>query len=364
MTLLKLGVSAAILGWLIFRPASQEAFAKVISQPLDWLMLTAATLLCIATVAGTIVRWWMLVRALHIPMGFFDGIRLGFVGYMFNFASLGAVGGDLFKAFFVIREYQDHRPEAVASVLADRLIGLLGLFLVVAVATLSTGVISQLDRAGRIVVYFSWICGALGLIGLGVMYSPLLKYRIPDDRVAKLPKFLRALVRLVRALKLYRDKPLVIAACLAQSAITHAMFALTFWLMAHGLQGPIPSFLSHFVVVPMTMLAAALPLPGGLGAFEVAMDRLYPVLSVGNQFPQGQGLLMAFGYRAMTIVIALVGFGFYLCSRSEVDQVVKQAKEEGEAGLDEEVPDPQSEPSTSGSATKPHTLPQSYPAGS
>ena len=71
-----------------------------------------------------------------------DAFRLGFLGYLFNFVSLGSVGGDLFKAVFIAREQHGKRAEAVATVVIDRVIGLYVLFFVASVAALATGMIS------------------------------------------------------------------------------------------------------------------------------------------------------------------------------------------------------------------------------
>jgi len=43
---------------------------------------------------------------------------------------------------------------------------------------------------------------------------------------------------------------------------------------------------------------------------------------------EGRGLLVAFGYRAITILIALVGVCYYLASRREVAQVMHEAEAE------------------------------------
>ncbi len=55
-------------------------------------------------VSLTFVRWYLLVRALGLHFRLLDAFRLGFLGYLFNFVSVGSVGGDLFKAIFIARE--------------------------------------------------------------------------------------------------------------------------------------------------------------------------------------------------------------------------------------------------------------------
>jgi hypothetical protein len=46
----------------------------------------------------------------------------------------GAVGGDVIKAAYLCRMQPDRKPQAVASMVLDRILGLLGLFLLAGIA--------------------------------------------------------------------------------------------------------------------------------------------------------------------------------------------------------------------------------------
>ena len=143
ITLLKIALSAAILGYLVWNSTRGEknvnVFANLRNQPKDWPMLAAAWACCTAAVLLTFVRWWYLVRALDIPCRFADAIRISFWGYLFNLAPLGIVAGDLVKAVMLDHEHRGHRAKALASVLVDRIIGLYVLFVVATAAILLTG---------------------------------------------------------------------------------------------------------------------------------------------------------------------------------------------------------------------------------
>ena len=102
-------------------------------------MLAAAWGCCTVATVLTFIRWWFLIRALGVPCRFRDSIRISFWGYLFNLAPLGIVGGDLVKAVMLDHEHRGYRAKAVASVFADRVIGLYVLFLVATAAILLTG---------------------------------------------------------------------------------------------------------------------------------------------------------------------------------------------------------------------------------
>ena len=60
----------------------------------------------------------------------------GALGFALNFVSLGTVGGDLFKAVLLAKVSPGRRTEAVVTVMADRILGLLMMMLLASTAIL------------------------------------------------------------------------------------------------------------------------------------------------------------------------------------------------------------------------------------
>ena len=85
--------------------------------------------------------------------------------------------------------------------------------------------------------------------------------------------------------------------------------------MAMGLGIVHPTFMQHLVISPMSNLAASVPLPGGIGAFETMFSKMY----VEGGFDAGTGLAVALGFRLVTIINALIGVVYYLNSKKDVD---------------------------------------------
>ena len=134
---LKFAVPAAIIVWLLTTVDRDQA-RQLHERPKDWGRIAAAFAVCLFLVCVTVVRWYLLVRALRMPFRLRDAFRLGFLAYLLNFVSVGSVGGDLFKAIFLAKRRPGKRVAAVASVLVDRGSGLYGLLLLVSVALLLT----------------------------------------------------------------------------------------------------------------------------------------------------------------------------------------------------------------------------------
>lgn len=329
ITLIKFGLSAALIGYLVIDASRDETFANLVDQPKHWGMLAAAWALCTLATMLTMVRWYFLVRALDLPFKMSDALRLGFLGYLFNFVSLGSVGGDLFKAVFLAREQKGRRAEAVASVIADRLIGLYALFVVASAAILLFG---QMDSPSEVVQKISdmtLIATGIGTCCFALMFTP------GDGNwyrkfLFHLPKVGNLFRKLFAAIDAYRRKPGVLLGSLLMSFGVHSCSSVGFYLIAHGVSNPAPDMGDHFVIVPLALVTGVLPLPAnGLGALENVVALLYGAIpSAALQLHKGQALVVAIVYRLITILIAMVGAVFYLGYRREVTELMKKAEEE------------------------------------
>lgn len=175
ITLLKVGISAAIIGYLVYDATQSKehgnVFVNLRNQPKQWGPLAAAWACCTAAALLTFVRWWYLVRALDIPCLFRDAVRISFWGYLLNLAPLGGiVSGDLTKALMLDHEHPQHRAKALASVVVDRVIGLYILFIVASTAILLTQFWKIPDMWW--ICTLTFIVTIAGTVGLGVVMGP------------------------------------------------------------------------------------------------------------------------------------------------------------------------------------------------
>ena len=321
---LKFSLPVLIVGWLLSSISAAE-WQALNSRSKQWDRLVLAFLLTFAGVLVTCVRWYMLVRTLGLTFRIRDALRLGFLGYLLNFVSLGSVGGDLFKAIFIAREQTSRRAEAVASVIADRVIGLYALLVLASGATLLGTVPGQsvlLKRVGPITL-ITTVTG--GLMVLLFAIAPVEKM---TTLLRRFPLRIATIsLRLVEALSLYRRKPTAVAAALAVSVLTHGMFVAALHLIASGILELSPSLPEHFVIGPVAFVAGAVPfMPAGFGALELALDLMYTKVA-SAQLDAGLGVVVALGYRLNTIGVAMVGAIVYWFSKREVDEVLSQGEE-------------------------------------
>lgn len=336
--LLKIGISAGIIAWLVWDAAGtqnaqgENVFQQLAHQSKRWGLLAAAWVLCTSAVMLTLIRWWYLVRALELPFRMKDGLRIGFLGYLFNLAPMGIVGGDLLKAVMLAREKErNQRAKAVTAVVVDRMIGLYMLFVVASAAILLTGFLKlSLPNEIRVICNVTFLLTVIGAVGIGILLMPGFADGRGTRALGRLPRVGRSIEHLVEAVRMYRQKPHVLLIAAAMSVGVHGLFATGVYLIARGLPGDFLSLGTHLVVSPLSASTGVLPLP--MGPFEFVLEFLYanvhPYVPGDLVIPKGQGLVVALGYRLICVLIAMVGVCYYLSARREVAEVMREAEQE------------------------------------
>jgi uncharacterized membrane protein YbhN (UPF0104 family) len=325
--LVKCGLSLGLLAYLLHQAQGDASFAELWDQPKRWGLLAAAAVMMLAAVLLTFYRWYLLVRALQVPFHLTDALRLGFLGYLLNFISLGSVGGDLFKAIFLAREQPGRRTEAVATVVVDRVVGLYCLLLLASAAALWGGLLAASQPVElRTISRVTLIATLLGGAGIGVALVPGMTGGRMSRVLGQAPLVGPTAIRLLAAVRIYRRKWPVMLVAVVLSLVVQGTFAVAIYLVGRGLPGDMPSLGRHFLIVPLSMVAGALPLPfAGLGAFEGALDFLYRYAAGAATVKAGRGLIVALCFRVITVLIALVGVVYYLVGRREVAATIRAA---------------------------------------
>jgi glycosyltransferase 2 family protein len=77
-----------------------------------------------------ITRWQWILHVQGLDVKYSRLFSISFIGLFFNAFMLGSTGGDVIKAWYVAHETHHKKAEAIATVVVDRLIGLLALFVI------------------------------------------------------------------------------------------------------------------------------------------------------------------------------------------------------------------------------------------
>jgi len=317
--LLKLSLILGIFAFLFWQAARKGSFEKLFTlENKHWEFLLLAFLCQLVAISITFIRWKWLVNALGLPFTYRDGFRLGFLGLMLNLAPMGIVGGDGIKAYLLAKKNPDHRAKALASVVVDRIIGLIGLFFVAASLVYGTGFAFREDAWAKWTSQLVFWLTGIAVVGIGVIFLPFFSKGHFEKFIDRIPFCGTVLGKLTRALLLYRDQKLCLLASTFVSLFVHLVNGLSLYCVAKGLLSKVPTVVEHLVVSPIANLTAMIPLAAG--PYEFVLDQLYPLLS--GESPT-EGLFVALGFRFVSIIAAAIGILYYLASRDEVRYAVQ-----------------------------------------
>lgn len=315
----RLLVAIGLLGFVI--SSSREQLAEVASRKINFTLVALAFCFYMGGVLLAFTRWYELVRALGMSFRYRDALRLGFIGLLFNLVIPGAVGGDVIKAAFLCRE-QGKRTQPIASCVVDRLLGLLGLFVLAVVAGLVGW--ERLNESVHELVVTAGVAAGVTAGILALAFVPL--DRIRSSRPAKWR------TELARVGASYREHPRSIGLGLLMSVATHAMNVAAFYYLSRALFPVVPGIFAHLLIVPMVLFSTAIPLPfGALGASEAISFELFRLTG----HPGGAVAMMAF--RLLQLGGALIGLAVYAANLTTVREL-KRAAEEGQGVVEEEEP--------------------------
>ena len=236
-------------------------------------------LVVVATyVAGQVMsawRWNLLGAILKIPAPFIDYLSYAFIGMFTNVFVPGLVGGDALRAVYLGRRHQ-RMADAIASVAADRIVGLIGLFWLAATAAAALSV-----KLPRSVTLPTIAVGAISLAGFAAL--PLI-----GRMAARMPARIASVTATIAP---YLDRPLAMMPAIGISIALQLSLAICQWILARGLGLSAP--LTLFVLcVPIANVFASLPVTlNGLGVRETAYLMLFGMAGMAKADAIALGLL-------------------------------------------------------------------------
>jgi len=283
---MRAGLGVAVVAILLWRYDARPIF-RILSRERP-AFFAAAVALYLAGQAMCAYRWQLLAALAKVHGRWGEFLAYTFVGMFTNLFVPGLVGGDAARSVYLGRRH-GRMGEAIASVVADRGVGLIGLFWLAALAAmfLNFAPIPSSVTAPTIAV------GAIAMAGF--LASPLVARLIH-----LMPRPIRRAGGLIAP---YLHQPAALIAPIALSIVLQITLAVCQYLLAVGLGLAAP--LSLFIVcVPIANVFASLPLTlNGLGIRESAYLVLFGMAGMRKEDAIALGLL----WFATTMVGGLTG---------------------------------------------------------
>jgi len=271
-----------------------------------WPTLALVAVLVYTQLALTAWRWNLLLEAQALALPFREAFRLTMIGTLFNLAIPTSVGGDVVKGYYLSRKTREKRPEAVTTIVLDRIIGLVGLVMLAGLA----GVWNLYQVAGSralkslcIVALAAAVAGASMLVG-AVAAGKNAAQASSSRRVVAW------LLQSAGSLTQYRRKPAVIPGALAISILSHLLACSAIYLAARALGSPHIAPQLFLLIVSLGLVSGALPIsPAGIGVGQAAFFALFQL--VPHTDPSLGADAFTF-YQSVYIAVYLTGLYFYL----------------------------------------------------
>ncbi|MEI6083336.1 MAG: lysylphosphatidylglycerol synthase transmembrane domain-containing protein [Verrucomicrobiota bacterium] len=288
-----------------------------------WLVLAV---LCIGFVCLLgISRWRLILGVQGLNLSFSRTASIFFIGTFFNAFMLGSTGGDVIKAWYVAHETHHKKAEAIITVVVDRLIGLIALFII---ALIMMGIFYQRVFEDKRLIGFSIltlvvVLGTVTVTILGFWKGFADKFPRVRSSLEKLPKY-EMLERMVNSYRTYASHPVVILKTMLQSFGVHTCVMLSIVCVANGLHITSATLTDYFLYLPIVNSISAMPVSfSGFGVREGMYVEMFGQVGM----PAVQALTLSLLGYIVQLVWSIVGGFFFLTHRKEVTALEQENAE-------------------------------------
>ncbi|MCP4915171.1 MAG: flippase-like domain-containing protein [Oligoflexia bacterium] len=296
---LKFIVSASLVYWLFQRGVISVDYLKTIfNQPMT--LVTCLTIFFIQSVLSA-TRFLIILRSSFIKgLSFLKVYSLNYVGLFFNTFLPGSVSGDFFKAYYLKDHSDNDYQKSLLISLSDRLIGLVGLFVLMFLGTVYLKITTNINV--DIILYlissiiFGMICGLFIIVKFKAFFRLHLKSKTSDGVIkTKLRLAIKTILNVIARPKVLMINILI--SLFIQLANVMVYYYLTKSVLPSGFN---PAIL--LAVIPIASFVSGLPISfSGIGVTHIALQQLL------KQYGIDDGANMFNGYLVIMIIFNFFG---------------------------------------------------------
>lgn len=295
ITVLQILLAGALLTFLFDRMENKgELLDSLKTIAVNWPFLLCAVISVFFCLSFCAFRWKLLLDAQEIRLSVWKVFELYFIGHFFNAFMLGSVGGDLIKAFFVVKAAPEKKTEAVTTIFMDRIIGLLALVALGTVIVLLRFTFFAAHTETRIAMAVIIAAFVGSVTGLFVVFRHNLLEKWAFFKRLEETTTLGSLIgKIYTAFHICFKKRGLLASTLAISLANHVSLVMCAFFLGLGLnirttipdkqeellplttETIVQEFGNYLTIFPIINGVAAVPAtPGGLGSRELATEIL------------------------------------------------------------------------------------------
>jgi len=308
---LRLGIGLGIILFLLFKINLKDMFAVLHESLLLWPWLVMSVILCAVCLWIGVGRWKIILDAQGLKMAWSRVFCISVIGQFFNSFMFGSTGGDFARAYYAAKETHHKKTEAVATVVIDRMIGMVVLNLIAGVMLVArfnfylkhwATHLPALVMAGMI---FATIAALFVVFNIRIFKGwPIFRFIEHHPTLGPLSR------RLLISIYLYHRRTKILLKTALLSLAIQAIFIMQCYCLGKSLHINI-SIIDYFTIIPLIMSIAALPItPGGLGIREGLSVTMLGAMSVSAHQALPLSLMIYFISVAFSLIGGFIFLGY------------------------------------------------------
>ncbi len=304
----KVVVAVCIIGLLVYFNRIDVNTLSSLSETWPWLLTAFSLMLPPFWIVS--YRFKIILSSQGIEVSFRQAFRWTMIGSFFDLAMPSSNGGDFIKGGYVATHVgAGLRTRAVMAVAFDRIIGLLGLFLLAAlVSVFGWSVLKDLP-ARELVVTISIAAGIIPLVIFRVAGARRIYNNTHFNRWCLAHKWGQRLRQMIGAFNGLRENPKTLFIALVLSIINHTFWCVSLLFIAMAVGYTVDPF-KGFIVFPLAIFSGVFGVAGGFGLGTAAFDFLLShLLLIQN------GALIGLLFQTLGAITRMLGLPFYLAEK-------------------------------------------------
>lgn len=286
-------------------------FDKVdINSTIEILKATDSSFFILALLVMTIevlianTRWRLILKQLGSNIAYFTALRYLWIGVFFNQALPSSIGGDAVRGYYLCKNEDYSISEATIGVLLDRVIGLLGLVLLVifTIPLIFESIVTPLTKWTILAIIIAALLAIIMSLIIDLIPNKFSQWKIMNGLVKFSSKGREVLFSFYGMLSIIL------------SLIIHLTFVFAAWLLAYGMGLDI-SLTGMLLIVPITNLLIALPISiAGWGVREGLFIAGLGYLNVSSD----AALALSILYGLLMLVVSLPGLIDWILQKPKI----------------------------------------------
>lgn len=306
-SLLKALFAVALIYWLIQSGKLDFRSLGVLFTPIPFTI-------CLLVIGTNLLfgaeRWHQLLLSQKLTPTRLQSFKLTFVGIFFNYVVPGGVGGDVVKAYYVVKNNPNERMKSAVTVAMDRLVGLYTMLLMaLAVMVWDWRQVTAHEKLSYIFYFLVIVTFSFSVFWTVIFSKRLSSMKWIRSVLKKFPHH-EKFTKLFDSFSHYASsKPLIFKTVLI-SLVAQTLAVIFFIIVGHFLGfGAIPLH-TYFFVVPIGFIITAVPIaPAGVGIGQAAFYYLFN-MATGTETSLGSVTVTAL--QIFQFLFGLLGAWFYV----------------------------------------------------